>query len=82
MVMVAEGSRDKYRSPVRKLAWFFERSRDNWKRKCQEAKKQLKLMSNQVRAVEKSRATWRSCAEQLQQRVQELERELSEEKRA
>jgi predicted RNase H-like nuclease (RuvC/YqgF family) len=81
MAMGAESSMDKFRSPVRKLVQFFERSRDNWKRKCQEVKKQNKLMSNQVRAVEKSRAAWRARAEESERRVQELERELAEQKR-
>jgi predicted nucleic acid-binding Zn-ribbon protein len=69
------------RSPLRKLVRFFQRSRDNWKRKCQEAKMRYKLMVNQVRAVEKSRAEWRSRAEQSEQRVLQLERELAELKR-
>ena len=44
-----------YRSPVRKLARFFEQSRNRWKRKCQAAKRRNKLLGNQLRAVEKSR---------------------------
>jgi hypothetical protein len=42
------------------------------------AKMQCKLAGNQARAVEKSRAEWRSRAEQSEQRVQELARELAE----
>jgi peptidoglycan hydrolase CwlO-like protein len=69
---------DEFRSPLRKLVRFFQHSRDSWKGKCQDAKKQCKLMGNQVRAVEKSRAEWRSRAEQSEQRVRELEQELAE----
>jgi hypothetical protein len=65
---------------LRKLVRFFQKSRDGWKRKCQEAKGRCKLMGNQVRAVEMSRAEWRSRAEQSERRVQELERELAEQK--
>ena len=34
-----------YLSPQRKLMRFFEGSRNNWKRKCQEAKQKCKLLS-------------------------------------
>ncbi len=52
-----------YISPLRKLVRFFESSRDQWKAKHHEVKKQLKLAQNQIRAVEKSRAKWRKDAE-------------------
>jgi len=67
-----------YKSPVRKLVAFFKRSRDRWKAKYQEMKKQLKKEQNQVRAVEQSRAAWRKKAEDVARRVEELERELAE----
>ena len=67
-----------YKSPVRKLVTFFERSRDGWKAKCRELKKQLKKEQNQVRAVERSRAAWRKKAEDAARRVEELESELAE----
>lgn len=71
----------RFRSPQHKLVRFFERSRDNWKRKCLEAKERCKLLANQVRAVEKSRAHWRAQAEAATSRLEELERRLAEEKR-
>lgn len=70
-----------FRSPISKLARFFHRSRDKWKQKYREVKRQRKLLGNQVRAVEKSRAQWRALAEQREQRVTVLERELEELKR-
>jgi len=70
-----------FRSPLRKLVRFFQDSRDNWKQKCQAAKKQCKRLSNQVRAVESSRSRWRLRAEQFQQQVEELEQQLAELKR-
>lgn len=69
-----------FKSPVKKLARFFERSRDGWKAKHHTLKQQLKKLSNQVRAVEKSRAHWREVAQQERWRVQELSRELREQK--
>jgi hypothetical protein len=70
-----------FRSPLRKLVRFFQRSRDNWKRKCLEAKERCKLLANQVRAVEKSREQWRAEAEAARRRVEELEQTLAEQKR-
>ncbi len=59
-----------YKSPTKKLLKFFERSRNGWKAKCQEAKYKVKLLQNKVRYLEKRKA-------ELKDRVKELERELS-----
>lgn len=67
-----------YKSPLRKLAGFFRRSRDHWKAKYQELKRRMKKEQNQVRAVERSRAAWRDKALAAARRVSELERELAE----
>jgi hypothetical protein len=67
-----------WKSPLPKLVRFFQRSRDGWKAKYAAKKQQCKLMGNQVRAVEKSRAQWRQAAEQAQQQVRELQRELEQ----
>ena len=65
-----------YVSPLRKLVRFFESSRDKWKAKHQEVKKQLKLAQNQIRAVEKSRAKWRQEAESAVAEANALRTEL------
>jgi len=65
-----------WKSPFRKLVKFFERSRDRWKAKYFAKKEQYKLMGNQARAVEKSRAKWREAAELAQTQVHELQQEL------
>jgi hypothetical protein len=67
-----------YSSPVGKLFPFFIRSRDGWKTKHHAVKKECKLLSNQVRAVEKSREDWRQRARAAEQRVTELEREIEQ----
>jgi hypothetical protein len=69
-----------WKSPVRKLLAFFRRSRDRWKAKYMAKRDACKLMGNQVRAVEKSRAKWRKAAEQAQAQVRELQRELEQNK--
>jgi len=74
-------SRSSRKSPLRKLARFFERSRNRWKAKYFTKKEQYKLMGNQARAVEKSRAKWREMAEQAQRQVRELQQELEQYKK-
>ena len=62
-----------YKSPVRRLARFFEKSRDRWKAKCREAKRTIKYFKNRVRFLEDSRDRWRSQAQELKVRVKQME---------
>ena len=71
-----------YRSPTRKLMQFFQRSRDAWKRKRQEAKVLNRRLSNRVRKLEASRNLWKERAQQQQQEVRRLRAELEAEKNA
>lgn len=66
-----------WKSPMRKLVAFFQRSRDGWKAKQQSLKVLLKKEQNQVRAVEQSRANWRVKAEAAQEQVARLSAELA-----
>lgn len=59
-----------YKSPVRKLARFFEKSRNRWKVKHRQAKANVKRLENRVRFLDKSKEHWKS-------RVQELELEVA-----
>ncbi len=63
-----------YKSPVRKLLRFFERSRDGWKRQCKEAKVTVKRLTNRVQSLEKSRDKWK---EQAGRRREELRHPVS-----
>ena len=72
---------DTFRSPRKKLLRFFHSSRDRWKAKCLRAKSELKLLVNQVRAVEKSRLMWRERFQAAQRKNKELQGELAEQKR-
>lgn len=65
-----------YKSPVRKLAEFFERSRDAWKRKYQDVKRQLRGSEHQRRAVEQSRRQWRQRAEAAEAELKTLKKTL------
>lgn len=60
----------------RVLARFFEKSRDNWKRKCQEATAEVKQFRDKVRNVQQSRQMWRAQAEQARQEQQRLAAEV------
>jgi chromosome segregation ATPase len=60
-----------YKSPRRKLVKFFEKSRDQWKFKCREAKALVKRLKNRVRYLESIRDHWK-------QRSQALEAELAQ----
>lgn len=59
-----------YKSPIRKLAHFFEKSRDQWKSKHGTAKASVKRLKNRVQFLDKSKEHWK-------RRVQELEREVA-----
>jgi hypothetical protein len=74
--VMAEEIRIAFRSPVGKLARFFEQSRNRWKTKYGELKRTCKLLDNQTRAVEKSRESWRLRATTAEERVAQLEREI------
>ena len=71
-------SREKYTSRPGALIWFFQKSRDGWKRKYQELKATVKGFKNQIAAVTKSREQWRIKAEQATQLVSDLEVENAE----
>ncbi len=55
-----------YKSPPRKLLPFFERSRDQWKKKAQERKKTIKRLDNRMRFLEQSKDKWKQKAKELE----------------
>jgi chemotaxis receptor (MCP) glutamine deamidase CheD len=69
-----------YSSPVHKLLPFFESSRNGWKNKCREAKKDIKRLKNQVAKLGCSRDRWKRAAQERASEVQRLRRELEVEK--
>jgi len=70
-----------FRSPRAKLLRFFESSRNGWKRKCREAKDDVKRLSNNVAALKRSRCRWKTLAKQRADEIKQLRRELDEEKK-
>lgn len=69
--MLVQGTSE-FKSPLKKLVSFFEKSRDNWKAKYFAKRDQAILLANQVRAVEKSREFWRTVAEEAKRELNEL----------
>lgn len=65
----------KFRSPRHKLLKFFEKSRNQWKTKCLEAKATLRQVKNRANWLARSRDSWKLRAHELKQRVRELEAE-------
>jgi hypothetical protein len=58
-----------HKSPPRKLARFFETSRDQWKAKHRKSKATGKRLKNRVRFLEKSKEHWKSRVEELEAEV-------------
>ena len=71
-----------YRSPLKKLVQFFERSRNQWKEKCLQAKLRVKRLQTNVLDVEASREEWKRRAKEAQAEVARLQAELEEQKAA
>jgi predicted nuclease with TOPRIM domain len=70
------GEGRRFRSPLRVVARFLERSRDLWKRKYMELKAELHRLKVRVQDMDKSRRQWRERAETSEAKVAELHAEL------
>ncbi len=55
-----------YKSPRRKLVKFFEKSRDQWKAKCIDAKVTVKNLKNRIRYLEANKNEWKTKAIELE----------------
>ena len=73
-----QGDLASLKSPVRVLARFFRKSRDNWKGKYQRVKQEFKRLQVQVCDVRQSRETWKERAKASQVLADALEKEVAE----
>ena len=64
-----------YKSPWRALAWRFRKSRDGWKRKYSEIKKELTLLTRRWKRATQSADRWKTEAEQLRTETERLRSE-------
>jgi chromosome segregation ATPase len=74
-------SASQFQTPPRILIPKLVRSRDAWKAKAAQRKTQRKALEIRVRDLETSRELHRQRAQQLQERVDQLEAELATAKR-
>ena len=68
-----------YKSPLRKLVRFFQKSRDQWKAKCLDAKATAKKLKHRIRYLEQSKVEWKTKAKELEK---ELARMKAQQNRA
>ena len=69
-----------YKSPLKKLVKFFEKSRDNWKNKYFEKKKELKRATNRIYDLESRKDEWKERALKAESKLEEMNKNLSEKK--
>jgi len=58
-----------FRSPLRKLVVFFQRSRDQWKEKCKKAKRENKSLKICLAKMKERRDCWRDRARALEEEL-------------
>jgi chromosome segregation ATPase len=63
-----------YRSPPHKIIAMLKKGRDDLRLKYRELMEQRRTAENQVRAVEQSRAMWRTRAEAAEVELRELKK--------
>ena len=68
-----------YNSPIKKLVRLFEKSRDQWKAKCLEAKATAKGLQHRIGYLEQSKMEWKTKAKELEK---ELARMKAQQNRA
>ncbi|NOQ34714.1 MAG: hypothetical protein GQ569_02330 [Methylococcaceae bacterium] len=62
-----------YKSPLRKLVQFFEKSRDSWKAKSLKNKKENRQLKKKLRTLETSKKRWKDEAINLRKQLKNLE---------
>jgi len=70
--MSTQAARKEFRSPLRKLVVFFERSRDGWKSKYFDAKDDLKRLDSRVRYLVQTKGELKARIKELEARNLEL----------
>jgi len=67
-----------FRSPLRKLVVFFRNSRDQWKKKCQDAKYELKLLKRRLDRLQKNHDRWQHQYREVESQLLETEQRRQE----
>lgn len=69
-----------YKSPLKKLVQFFRKSRDEWKKKAQATKQELKLSRNRIRFLEESKAKLKTEVKTLKAQLSDFQSKKKTEK--
>lgn len=77
---MAVGESLPYRSPISKLLRFFCRSRDKWKAKCKEAKRENKSLKYRLAVMTENRDRWKAEARGLRKSTPEETEQAVEER--
>jgi septal ring factor EnvC (AmiA/AmiB activator) len=75
--VMSERAERTYKSPRRKLVQFFEKSRDQWKAKCLEAKATAKGLKHRIRYLQESKMEWKTKAKELEQELARMKAQQS-----
>jgi hypothetical protein len=67
-----------YRSPQYKLVQFFERSRNQWKRKCQDRGVRMKRLASRLTKMRSGRDRWRERAQAVEGELARVQDELQQ----
>ena len=62
-----------YKSPLRKLVQFFEKSRDSWKEKSLANKKENRRLKKKLRVLGVAKKRWKDEAINLRKQLKNLE---------
>ena len=65
-----------FRSPLRKLVVFFRDSRDKWKKKCQDAKYELKLLKRRYGNLQRNHDRWQQQYRQVEAQRRQLQAQV------
>ena len=63
-----------YKSPLRKLVQFFEKSRDHWKAKSLANKKENRQLKKKLRTSEIAKKKWKEETIKLRKHIKNLEK--------
>lgn len=69
-------SEKEYKSPVKKLVKFFEKSKNKWREKCKEYSYESKLKNKRIRFLESTKSALKEENVELKKRIKELENKV------
>lgn len=65
-----------YKSPVKKLVKFFEKSKNKWREKCKEHSYDLKMKNKRIKFLESTKSFLKEENVKLKQKIKDLEKQF------